>query len=69
MLYLSVEDNGKGFEQSTEDSSPSLGLVTMQDYMGAIGGSFTIISVPGQGTKINAFAPLEVQDDQRLIAD
>ena len=37
MLYLSVEDNGKGFEQSTEESSPSLGLTLLSDLRDVFG--------------------------------
>ena len=65
MLYLSVEDDGQGFEPQETDGH-SLGLVTMQDYMGAIGGSVNVFSVPGQGTRITAHGSLEPQEDKGI---
>ncbi len=56
-LCLTVEDNGKGFVP--DPSRRGLGLNAIADYMGAIGGSFEVISAPGQGTRITAIASLE----------
>ena len=68
MLYLSVEDDGKGFDPQ-ENTGHSIGLVTMQDYMGAIGGSVTVFSVPNQGTRITAYGTLEPQEGKKLWSE
>ena len=54
-LCLSVEDNGGGFVLS-EQNRRSLGLATIRDHMGAIGGSFEMVSSPGEGADSLAFA-------------
>ena len=55
-LCLSVEDDGRGFDP---DVSPrGLGTVTMEDYVGAIGGSLELDAAPGRGTCIKVTAPL-----------
>jgi len=52
-----VEDNGRGFD--SEGSVSGLGLRTMEDYVGAVGGSVTISSRPGRGTRIAAQVTFE----------
>ena len=55
-LVLSVEDNGQGFDP--EAAARGLGLTTIDDYLGAMGGSYTLEAAPGSGTKIIATIPL-----------
>ncbi|HOK92732.1 MAG TPA: PAS domain S-box protein [Spirochaetota bacterium] len=50
-IYLSVEDNGCGFEPSANDSE-GMGLSIMRYRARAIGGSLEIKSKPGMGTYI-----------------
>ena len=57
-LNLTIQDDGEGFVSDAE-TKRSLGLVTIQDYISAIGGKFTLQSAPGRGTKIAACVPLE----------
>ena len=57
-LRLIVQDNGAGFD--LRDSPRGLGIVTMEDYMGAIGGSLQLDTAPGRGTRITADVPLDV---------
>ena len=56
-IELSVEDDGMGFLVGTYE--PGLGILTMQDYAGAIGGTLDIQSTPGKGTKIVATVPIK----------
>ena len=63
-LELQVGDDGRGFDvRDTIDraaAGKALGLLGMQERVGALGGEFTLSSVPGKGTKIRARLPLEV---------
>jgi len=56
-IELSVEDDGMGFLVGTYE--PGLGILTMQDYVGAVGGTFDIQSTLGKGTKIVATVPIK----------
>lgn len=55
-VVLSISDNGQGFEKATGDAC-GVGLHSMQERMDAIGGTFTIQSEPGEGTRILAQCP------------
>ena len=49
-----IEDDGVGFEESTEPASPGehIGLEVMQERAGRLGGELRIESEPGEGTRI-----------------
>jgi signal transduction histidine kinase len=51
-IVLRVADDGAGFENGTGDEG--LGLVSMRERVEALGGSFSITSVPGKGTVVEA---------------
>lgn len=55
-LWLKVSDNGKGF--STNLDSDGHGLLSMQERAGSLGGQFSIVSTPGQGTTITLHVQL-----------
>ena len=63
-LELQVGDDGRGFDvRDTIDraaAGKALGLLGMQERVGALGGEFDLSSVPGKGTTIRARLPLEV---------
>jgi signal transduction histidine kinase len=59
-VELSVEDNGVGFDVDT--ATPGLGMLAMQDYIGAVGGSFDIASSPQKGTVVKARVPVRAED-------
>ena len=69
-LCLLVSDEGKGFTQSDEGKR-SLGLLSIRDYMDAIGGHFHLETAPGEGTKINGFVPLDIEEsaDEQTSSD
>ena len=52
-LELTIQDNGKGFDLTAGEASPGHdGLKNMRQRIEAVGGQFTVISQPGQGTTI-----------------
>jgi signal transduction histidine kinase len=61
---LIVEDDGVGFEpDSAELRSQRLGLTSMEERAGALGGSLSVESRPGAGATIGLEVPLG--DDSR----
>jgi two-component system sensor histidine kinase UhpB len=63
-LRLSIRDNGHG---NVSDAVPGggFGLIGMRERVQALGGSFSIIGKPGNGTEVRAVIPL----DQPLTRD
>ncbi len=61
-IELSIEDNGRGFDLrevlSREDSRQGIGLSSMRERAELIGGTFSIESSPGKGTKMRGTWPL-----------
>ncbi len=51
-LALTIWDNGGGFDPVLADESGGLGLISMRERVHMIGGTFDIVSIPGQGTTI-----------------
>lgn len=62
MLRMSITDNGRGFDPDTAASnalsSGHIGLHSMQERVGAIGGGLEIDSATDRGTCITFFAPV-----------
>jgi signal transduction histidine kinase len=56
-LLFEVADDGAGFDLSS-GAQRGHGFVNMSDRVGAFGGSVTVDSAPGQGTKISGRIPL-----------
>lgn len=58
-----VEDDGRGFDVSanrdTRDRTRGLGLAGMRERATLIGGTLTIQSAPGKGTKLVVEVPIE----------
>lgn len=55
-----VRDDGRGF--SLERTTPGLGLSGMREWVELLGGTFSIASQPGQGTRVCFRLPLWLQD-------
>ena len=50
-LFLSVEDDGRGFNP---DKTRGLGMLGMEERVRQLGGQFDIHSAPGKGTELRA---------------
>lgn len=60
-LLLQVADAGRGFNPENGEGT-GLGLVSMRERVDALGGQFSVVSAPGQGTRIGARLPLSGHD-------
>jgi signal transduction histidine kinase len=57
-IRLSVQDEGRGFAGSTCEGGVGLGLVSMAERIGSIGGAWSVTSEIDRGTRIEASVPL-----------
>ena len=56
---LEVTDDGEGFDvEAAERSRDGMGMFVMRERMGLIDGRLEVVSRPGAGTTIRAWAPL-----------
>jgi signal transduction histidine kinase len=61
-LCCSIRDDGEGFDvraAQAEGKRKGLGLIGIQERLNAVGGTFSINSAPGRGTKLLIRLPLE----------
>jgi signal transduction histidine kinase len=61
-ICMTVKDNGKGFQKERvlhAKEIKRLGLLGMRERLEMVGGKFTIESLPGKGTTIQAQIPLD----------
>ncbi len=63
-VLLMIRDNGKGFDVAGKFSQPSLGVLGMQERAGRLGGTFDLISAPGQGTVLRVTLPRHPLDGE-----
>ncbi len=56
--YLSIKDNGKGFNPSQVEKKGGLGLSSMRERAYLNDGAFSLRSQPGQGTVLEVMVPL-----------
>jgi PAS domain S-box-containing protein len=61
-LRLSIVDHGVGFDAEGIGGKAGLGLVSMEERMRLLGGSFEIRSKPGEGTEVEAFVPMPKEE-------
>jgi signal transduction histidine kinase len=57
-LAVTLQDNGKGFDPVTAGSRKRNGLPNMGQRMAELGGTYAIVSRPGEGCRIEFSAPL-----------
>lgn len=57
-VMLEVQDYGRGFDRSSPDWHPGIGLASMEERARLAGGTLTVASQPGKGTLIRAALPL-----------
>src|SRR5205809_3048965 len=61
-LVCSIADNGRGFDaraRSARLHSEGLGLIGMRERAASLGGTFSIHSSPGKGTRLKIVVPLK----------
>jgi signal transduction histidine kinase len=57
-IELIVEDFGKGFDIESTKGKDGLGLISMQERVRLVGGSFAITTRAGDGTRVQVRIPL-----------
>ena len=57
---LLIRDDGRGFDLDKQELG--FGILTTQDYCGAVGGTLAVNSAPGSGTTVEVLFPLPVDE-------
>ena len=57
-MRLRVSDEGTGFDPTSIETKPGLGLLSMEERLHSLGGELFIHARPGAGTCIEACIPL-----------
>ncbi len=57
-IHLTVRDSGVGFDREAAKKSRGLGLISMEERLKLVNGTFSIESQPKRGTTIHARVPL-----------
>jgi signal transduction histidine kinase len=63
-MAIEIEDNGRGFEAPPRGSAgpnAGLGILGMRERAARVGGTVTLVSSPGKGTRIGVIIPLAGQ--------
>jgi PAS domain S-box-containing protein len=66
-IHLTVSDSGSGFDSEVTKASRGLGLISMEERLKALNGTFSIKSQPKRGTTIHARLPL--RSDSKPLRD
>ena len=64
VIHLAVRDQGAGFDVQEARKIRGLGLVSMQERVNLVNGSFSVQSAPGKGTIISASVPFVVTENE-----
>jgi PAS domain S-box-containing protein len=67
-VHLTVSDSGAGFDSETARESRGLGLISMEERLQLLNGTFAIESQPNRGTTIHARVPLRAERDSMRAA-
>ena len=62
-IQLTVKDSGAGFDREAASESRGLGLISMEERLKLVKGTFSINSQPKRGTTIHARVPLSSEGD------
>jgi PAS domain S-box-containing protein len=68
LIYLTVRDEGVGFDPEAVVNNRGLGLVSMQERVNLVKGAFSIESRPGRGTTIQVRLPLSTRRESAKAA-
>ncbi len=66
-IALTISDNGKGFDSALVYGKKTLGLLSMKERTMLMGGEYTVLSRPGEGTTV--IVTLNEQNQQQLAND
>jgi len=66
VLSVSVEDDGQGFDLTARRTHVGLGLVGMRERVRAVGGTFELVSAPGEGTRVSLLLKLTSAETERV---
>jgi signal transduction histidine kinase len=58
LVLLSVEDDGRGFAEPTDERTEQMGLAGMRERVRPFGGRVLVESEPGTGASITVALPL-----------
>jgi PAS domain S-box-containing protein len=67
-IHLAVSDSGAGFDSEALSQNRGLGLVSMEERLKLVKGTFSIESQPKRGTRIHASVPLGSRSDSMRAA-
>jgi PAS domain S-box-containing protein len=67
-IHLTVRDAGLGFDTEPAMINRGLGLVSMQERINLVNGTFSIESRPGRGTTIHARLPISARGESARAA-
>lgn len=59
IVKLTMEDNGKGYESDGSNKQSNLGLKLIKERSEMLGGTFTLDSDPGLGTRLSLAIPVQ----------
>jgi PAS domain S-box-containing protein len=62
-IHLTVSDSGVGFDREAAKASPGLGLISMEERLRMLNGTFSIESRPQHGTTTHARVPFSSGKD------
>ncbi|HTH51157.1 MAG TPA: PAS domain-containing sensor histidine kinase [Pyrinomonadaceae bacterium] len=65
-VRFTVIDNGKGFDVDSAHSSGGLGLPSIDERVRFLGGHLSVVSAPGEGSRIDADVPVGNLPDQLM---
>jgi PAS domain S-box-containing protein len=66
--HLTVRDSGAGFDREAARTSRGIGLISMEERVKLLNGTFAIESQPKRGTTIHARVPLSSGTDSMRVA-
>jgi signal transduction histidine kinase len=66
-VHLTVSDSGSGFDSKVAKAAQGLGLISMEERLKALSGTFSIESQPKRGTTIHARVPF--RSDSKPMRD
>jgi signal transduction histidine kinase len=61
-LFLSLSDEGRGFDAKETRNRVGLGIRSMGERARLVGGQFDIHSEPGKGTRIDVWVPIQPEN-------